>query len=232
MILFIKRSAMLLIAMILIVTYLIINLRKVEPVVSTGSLTVVVDAGHGEPDGGVAGKTTGALEKDLNLAVALKLRTNLENAGINVIMTRTDDYGIHSKDSDSIRNKKRDDLRQRVKLANESGADLLISVHMNFFGVEKYSGPQVFYAAKIEESEVLAKKIRASFLEVIGSHCNREIKPVKNEIYLLRETKIPSVIAECGFLSNAKEERLLIDSAYQDKIAKALSRGIIAFLTR
>jgi len=160
------------------------------------------------------------------------VRDKLEDAGIKVIMTRKDDFGIFPKDDDTIRNKKRADLKQRVKIANESGAALMVSIHMNFFGVEKYSGPQIFYSANIEGSEKLSKLIQDKFKEYIGQHCIRETKPVYKDIYLLRETKIPTVLTECGFLSNAEEERLLMDSEYQNKLAESIADGIKSYLSQ
>ena len=229
--LFLRRSAILLITMILIVSYLIINLRASEPVISTDAFTVVIDAGHGNPDGGCKGNVTGTLEKDVNLIISLLLQKRLEKAGINVIMTRSDDNGIYDPSCTTIREKKRSDLKNRVRIANESNADLLVSIHMNYFGDQKSRGPQIFYRATEENSERLATGIRQSFINIIGEHCTREIKPVTTEIFLLRESNIPSVLVECGFMSNKDEEMLLVDSKYQDKTALSIAEGIISYLT-
>lgn len=225
MIVVIKRGGLLLLAMIMIVAFLIFSLRKTVPAISINPNTIIVDAGHGEPDGGSVGKL-GILEKDLNLDVAKKLSEKLTNSGYNVIMTRTDNNGLQKNLDASIREQKRTDLRERVKIINDSDAAMLVSIHMNFFTDAKYSGPQVFYSSNIQGSEELAKAIREGFIEVIGEHCTREIKPVKNEIYLLKKTEKPSVIVECGFLSNAEEEKLLSDSNYQDKVAESICKGV------
>jgi len=230
MVLMIKRSSIVLIVMSLVVTYLIINLRKSAPVNSVVTPAIVLDAGHGAPDGGSTGIKTGVLEKDLNLAIAMKVKEKFENTTVNVIMTREGDSGIYPKEDDTIRNKKRKDLKERVRIANESGANCMVSIHMNYFTIERYSGPQIFYSVNHPSGKILAECIMDSIKEIIGPHCTRETKPVKEGILLLTETKIPAVIVECGFLSNPEEERLLQDEEYQNKMAEAITKGILKFL--
>lgn len=230
MVLLIKRSSIVLIVMILVVTYLIVNLRKSKPVSGVVTPVIVLDAGHGSPDGGSKGINTGVLEKDLNLAISMKVKERLEDTTVSVIMTREDDSGIYPKEDDTIRNKKRKDLKERVRIANESGADGLVSIHMNHFTVERYSGPQIFYSVNHPSGKDLAECIMEKIKEIIGPHCTRETKPVNEGILLLKETKIPAVIVECGFLSNPEEEKLLQDEEYQEKMAQAITEGILKFL--
>ena len=141
-------------------------------------------------------------------------------------MTRSDANGLFKSENASIKEKKHEDMKERLRIANKSRADLFISVHMNYFGEAKSSGPQVFYKAGSAQGEHAAECIRASFLKNIGSHCTREIKPVSDGIYLLREVKIPAVLVECGFLSNTNEEQLLLSTEYQTKMANAIADGI------
>lgn len=230
MILVIKRAGILLLLMIFIVTFLILNLYSSESVNSQITPVVVIDAGHGSPDGGAVGTKTKVQEKDLTLAISNHIKTELEKSGIKVIMTRTDDAGIHPDENATIKSKKQADLRERVNIANNSGASLIVSIHMNHFSDPKYSGPQMFYSKNTEGSEQLAKLLRESIIKNIGEHCTREIKPITNELYLLKNCRIPAVIAECGFLSNPEEEQLLSSPDYQQKIALAIATGILEYL--
>ncbi len=229
MLVILKRGGILFLALLVIVSFLIYTLRApdAESAAFAGE-TIVIDAGHGDPDGGAVGKQTGALEKDLNLSIAKKLSEKLTSEGENILMTREDDRGLYTDESSTVREKKRADMKKRVSLANAAGNLCFVSIHMNHFTDEKYSGPQIFYASGSEEGKRLAEAIRLSILDVIGPHCTRETKPT-SDLYILRETDIPAVIVECGFLSNAAEEDLLLDEAYQDKMATAICQGIKNF---
>ena len=191
---------------------------------------ILVDAGHGEPDGGAEGKS-GVLEKDLNLAVARFLQGYLEQSGAEVMMTRTEDSGIFDGDSQSIRQKKRSDLTNREKMMEESEAELFISIHMNKFSDPKYSGPQVFYSRQSPDSEPLAKAVQKELVSVLNPAEERAVKPAGKDIYLLSRAKIPAVLVECGFLSNPAEEQLLLTEDYQKKTAWAIYCGILRFLS-
>ena len=199
--------------------------RGVLPAAGERRTMIIIDAGHGAPDGGAVG-SSGTPESEINLAVSKLLQSELEARGYSVLMTRDDENGIFKKEGGTIKEKKREDMKERLRITNGSGADLFISIHMNYFGDSKYSGPQVFYKDGSEDGERAASLIRESFLNNIGKHCTREIKPVKDGIYLLREVKIPAVLVECGFLSNAEEEKLLLSPDYQSKMAKAIACGI------
>ncbi|MBQ9914805.1 MAG: N-acetylmuramoyl-L-alanine amidase [Clostridia bacterium] len=210
------------------------TLRKGLPVETAAlpsyGIRVIVDAGHGEPDGGAAGKS-GVLEKDLNLAVARFLQGYLEQGGAQVIMTRSDDSGIFDTDSKSIRNKKRSDLKNREKIMENSGADLFVSIHMNKFSDPKYSGPQVFYSKGHPLSESLAKLVQRELIAVLDPSMARAVKPAGKDIYLLSKASIPAVLVECGFLSNPAEEQLLLTEDYQKKTAWAIYCGILHYLS-
>ncbi len=211
------------------------SLRKGLPVETVAlpsyGVRIIVDAGHGEPDGGAQG-ASGVLEKDLNISVARFLQGYLEQSGAEVMMTRADDSGIFDTDSKSIRNKKRSDLSNRQKIIEESGADLFVSIHMNKFSDPKYSGPQVFYSRQNADSEPLAKAVQQELVSVLKPAEKRAVKPAGQDIYLLSHTEIPAVLVECGFLSNPKEEQLLLTENYQKKTAWAIYCGILRFLSQ
>lgn len=230
MLVILKRGGILFLALLVIVSFLIFTLRR-EPSVETAAENtdiIVIDAGHGAPDGGARGVNTGILEKDINLAISGKLSEKLRANGETVLETRTSDEGLYTSEDASLRDKKREDMKERVRLSKESGVSLFISIHQNHFTDPKYSGPQIFYQKGSEEGKRLAEEIRASFLSTIGPHCTRETKPT-GDLYILRQTKVPAVIIECGFLSNPEEEVLLMDEAYQNKLADAICLGIENF---
>ncbi len=229
MLLILKRGSILFLALLAIVTFLIYTLYAPSAKQASAVLeTIIVDPGHGAPDGGAAGGRTGVLEKDLNLAISKKLAEKLSSMGENVHLTREEDAGLHDAAGKSLREKKRSDMKKRVTLGNQNGTLCFVSIHMNHFTDPKYSGPQVFYAAENEEGKRLAEEIRKAFLEKIGPHCTRESKPSR-DLYLLRNIKAPAVIVECGFLSNPEEEALLMTEDYQDSLAEAICAGIENF---
>lgn len=187
---------------------------------------IVVDVGHGGYDPGKIG-VSGSKEKDLNLEIALKLKRNLEHQGMTVILTRDGDYGLYSADSS---NKKREDMRERVKIINQSGAVLAVSIHQNSFTDGKYSGAQVFFYKGSKEGEKLAKYIQQSFA-LYADETNQRQEKANSDYYLLKNSEIPMVIAECGFLSNAAEEAKLLTEEYQEKVAWAIHMGVMQYLS-
>ncbi|WP_434310105.1 N-acetylmuramoyl-L-alanine amidase [Hominifimenecus sp. rT4P-3] len=189
-----------------------------------GKKVVVLDAGHGGSDPGKVG-TNNALEKEVNLAIAKKVQAKLEEAGVEVLMTREDDGGLY-QEGDS--NKKIADLNARCRLIEKSGADITVSIHQNSYHDNSISGPQVFYYKDSAEGKKLAEILQASFDGVVEKN-TRKAKANDN-YYLLLHTKCPLVIVECGFLSNPGEADQLITEEYQEKIAEAVSRGILGYL--
>ena len=189
---------------------------------------VIIDAGHGEPDGGTVG-SLGILEKDLNLAVSHFLQGYLEQSGTEVLMTRADDDGIYDAESKTIRQKKRSDLKNRQDMVQKSDADLLVSIHMNHFSDSKYSGPQVFYSTNHSASKVVAETVQSELNSVLNPPEPRVVKPAGKEIYLLKSVNLPAVLVECGFLSNMREEKLLVDEAYQKKVAWAIYCSVVKY---
>lgn len=187
--------------------------------------TVMIDPGHGGSDPGKIG-INGSKEKDINLAISKELKACLEDAGIRVSMTREDENGLY-KDSDS--NKKQADMRNRCEIINNAKADLTVSVHQNSYTSESVSGPQVFYHLQSAEGEKAAACIQEALNSGLSISHPRKTKS-NNTYYILKKTKTPVVIAECGFLSNYEEAEMLTTSAYQKKVAKALCAGILAYL--
>ncbi len=188
--------------------------------------TIIIDAGHGIPDKGAA-SASGIYESDINLKIAMKLKKLLQKSKVNVIMTREDENSL----SDSKTNNKRDDLAKRVKVIKESDADLFISIHLNHFSEPKYSGAQVFYNDCNTENEILAKSIQESLVKLADPENTRDVK-VSNDIFILKNSGIPSVLTECGFLSNPEEAELMNTKEYQDKLAWAIYCGVCDYFDK
>lgn len=189
-------------------------------------ITVVIDAGHGGIDGGASGILTGVRESDLNLLIAKELKKLYEDNGFSVVMIRTEDVGLY--DTTDTGFKKRD-LNKRVEIINESGADLLVSIHLNVYSSPSRRGAQAFYKKGDILSEKLAKQIQARIngLGIVP----RLYNALWGDYYLLNESKIPSVIVECGFLSSPDDERLLLTENYRFEIANAIFGGSLNALT-
>ncbi len=172
--------------------------------------------------------SSGVLEKDLNLAIARKLQYFLEQSGTQVLVTRSDDNGIYDI-SGNIKSKKNSDMKNREKIIKDSDADAFVSIHMNQFPQEQYSGPQVFYSANHKGSQRLAKNVQDSMVQALMPTMVREVKKADGNIYLLKHATIPAVLVECGFLSNETEQKKLLDEQYQKQIAWSIYCGIIKY---
>ena len=196
-----------------------------HPVTFARKYTVVIDAGHGGFDAGKVG-IDGTLEKDINLLIAQKLKLLLESADINVIMVRSEDIGLHEENSS---NKKRHDMIARADLMNKETANCVISIHQNSYPEESIDGAQVFYYTNSTEGENLAALIQKSLIVGVDPSNHRTEKS-NNSYYLLKNVKSPTVIVECGFLSNWEESKKLVDDTYQQKLAWAIHLGILQYL--
>ncbi|MEW6424351.1 MAG: N-acetylmuramoyl-L-alanine amidase CwlD [Bacillota bacterium] len=186
---------------------------------------VVIDPGHGGVDPGAVGKNN-ILEKDIVLEVGHKLAVFLQQGGAQTIMTRKTDTDLSDPELRGLSAKKRQDLARRVALANDSGADLMISIHINSFPDTRQHGAQTFYQASLSESRLLALAIQKELNYLLKDDRRT---PLTGNYYILKETKIPAVIVEIGFLSNPQEYRLLQDPAYQTKIAWSLYAGLVYY---
>ncbi|WP_432404417.1 N-acetylmuramoyl-L-alanine amidase CwlD [Wukongibacter sp. M2B1] len=215
-----------------IVLFCIGKYNKTAKVASLPTLrkVIIIDPGHGGIDGGMVGKITGVYESKINLEIAFKLRRYLEESGSLVFMTRDENVGLYTEGG-TVRKKKNEDLRNRKKLFDESNADLVISIHSNSFQETKYYGAQSFYNPGCERSKLIAELVQEELIRVLDNGNTRKAK-AKNDVYILKNVRVPTVIIECGFLSNPKEEKLLQDPNYQEKIAWSIYVGILKYFHR
>ena len=191
---------------------------------------IIIDAGHGGEDGGAVG-VSGVLEKDLNLAVAAKVKELLEAESIPVIMTREEDIALSDMSKKTISARKKSDMQNRLKLVREAGTKMYVGIHMNTFTDPKYKGVQVFYSGNNPESKVLGEKMQAVIKRNIDDGNTRKAKKAGNDIYLMKNITAPAIIVECGMLSNPEEEELLRTPEYQQKMAESIVMGIKEYLT-
>ena len=194
--------------------------------VSASEIKVVIDAGHGGVDGGVTGVKTGVKESELNLAVARKLAKHFNNPGIDTVLTRDSDAGLYGTATGNL---KRKDMEARRDIILKEKPTLVISVHMNKYSVSTRRGAQVFFDENSEYGKLLADCVQESFNAM--EEAVRESSALKGDYYILNSHPYPACIAECGFLSNPEDEALLITSEYQEKIAYAIFKGTIDYLT-
>lgn len=190
-------------------------------------ICVVLDAGHGGFDPGKVG-VSGQREADINLAIALKVQKYLEANDIRVVMTRETEAGLYDENAE---NKKVQDMKRRIEIMEEAGAVAVVSIHQNSYEEEYVNGAQVFYHENSREGQDLAMLLQESLRERLNPQNHRQIK-ANDSYYLLKKTSLPTVIVECGFLSNYKEAGLLETEEYQDKVAWAIHMGILQFINK
>lgn len=175
---------------------------------------IIIDAGHGMPDGG-ATSYTGTLESEINLQIAKRLDDFMHLLGYKTIMIRTDENSIFTE-GNSIASKKVSDIRNRVNLINDTEGAILISIHQNHFSDSRYSGAQVFYADTMGSKD-LGERIQAALIKCVDPGNNRQIKKASG-VYLMEKITCTGVLVECGFLSNPEEAALLENESYQMKL--------------
>jgi N-acetylmuramoyl-L-alanine amidase len=191
--------------------------------------TVVLDAGHGTPDEG-AENSDGLTEAETNLKIVLKLQKILEASNCNVILTRSDENGIYDLDSKSLKEMKVSDMKNRVKIGNTANADIFISIHLNKINIESCYGWQTFYKKGSEEGKNLSNLIQTNLNQTIQIENKREPQEI-SEKYIIENVKIPTVIVECGFISNEEEANRLQQDEYQEKIAWGIYTGILDYFS-
>ena len=191
------------------------------------SHVIVIDAGHGKPDEGAVG-LYGTTEEAINLKIALKLQALIEQSGGIVYLTRSDENGIYSADSNTIKQMKVSDIKNRVAIGNQEDVDVFISIHLNKYPESIYSGWQTFYQSDNEESLKLATCIQEGLNNSISTPNNRVPLPLKG-IYIMDNVENTTVTVECGFLSNEDEAKKLQEDEYQDKLAWGIFIGIQDF---
>lgn len=182
----------------------------------------LIDAGHGGIDGGAVGHS-GSLEKDINLAVSLKLGSLLDACGAQVTYTRTCDEMLEGEDGSTPKVR---DIRKRVSLADSCGGTL-VSIHMNSYPAAKYNGLQVFFAENGTGSDVLANAVQNKVRTELQNSNNREAKPAPPSVWLTSHVKSPAIIVECGFISNPEEETLLLQEDYRRRLSAVLCAALL-----
>lgn len=190
---------------------------------------IVIDAGHGGVDPGA--KAPGiALEKDINLDIAMHLKRLFSKTGVYVVMIREADHDLAPDDfQGGLARRKKKDLEARVNLANDSGADLFLSIHANSFPGQTWSGAQTFYNAGETESNAWARAVQNELVNQLGPN-NRKAKSA--DFRVLSDTKMPAILVEVGFLSNPREARLLADEEYRRKVAESIYQGTVNYLVQ
>lgn len=187
---------------------------------------IIIDAGHGGIDGG-ATSCTGVLESTLNLEIALRLNDLMHFLGYETVMIRTSDTSIYT-DGSTIAAQKVSDLKERVRIVNETEGAVLISIHQNIFSDSRYGGAQVFYADE-QDSKNLATKLQSTLIETVNPGSKRVSKRAKG-VYLMEHINVCGVLIECGFLSNPEEEAKLRDDNYQKKLCCVIGTTLSSFL--
>ena len=211
------------------------NINKEESTVETVALPVtnkviVIDAGHGKPDEG-AQSSNGTTEAGTNLKIALKLQNLLEQSGAVVVLTRSDDNAIYDIDAKTLKQKKISDIRNRVKIGNESSADIFVSIHLNKIQESQYWGWQTFYKKDNEQGKALAESIQNNLNDSIQKD-NKRVPMKIDNVYIVKHVEIPTCIVECGFLSNPEEEQELLTDTYQDKLSWGIYNGIMNYFNK
>ena len=187
---------------------------------------IVIDPGHGGVDGGAVSKD-GLIEKEITLKISMFLRDFLQESGAYVVMTRETDTDLAQSQTNKLSKRKAEDLMKRVHLIKEKKASAVISIHLNAFPQSRYAGAQTFYHPARDQNKRLASFIQYALIHQL-ENTNRIPKP-KEDVYLLKESPVPTALVEVGFLSNPQETKLLRNEDYQRKIAASIYQGIIGF---
>lgn len=221
------RKKLELVILLLFLAGLVALSKNLQKMVSSGNVAVknkviVLDSGHGGDDPGKIGVNQ-AKEKEINLKIAKKIKKRLEKNGWEVVMTREKDVMLGDPEAG---NKKIHDMKARVELINKTMPQAAVSIHQNSYQDEQIHGAQVFYYSHSEDGKRMAEMMQKALLAVDEGN-TRQAK-ANDTYYLLKRTEVPTIIVECGFLSNPEEAAKLIDSDYQKKMADAIAEGIIA----
>ncbi len=221
-----KRAIVIGLCVLLCVAGVVIYFTAIRPTFQPKpQYTIVIDAGHGGRDGGAVGKTTETTESYLNLQFSLKLKSICEEYGFKVVLTRKDMNGIYSAFAS---NKKRSEMEKRMEIIESANPDLVVSIHMNSFSNSSARGAQVFYAENFPENEEFAQTVQDALNEKIP---NAKKTAKSSDFYVINTTSKPSILVECGFLSNPEEERLLVSEEYQEDFCYVLFYGILSYFS-
>ncbi len=181
---------------------------------------IVIDAGHGGEDSGAIG-INGTYESGLNLSIAFLLKNQLEDKGAETVMTRNDENSLAA-----IKEK---DWEQRGAVITGSGADAVISVHVNSLNDPSKSGPVVMFIAGSVQGKSLADAIQESMNEELSPEVPGITR--SEDLIILKYGSQPSVLVECGYISNPQEEEKLNTEEYQLKVAKAICDGVVEYFS-
>ena len=205
---------------IIIITLIILNIILIIPTKAQekklilNDKTIIIDPGHGSKD---MGTSNGIInEKDINLSISKYLKRSLENYGASVYLTREDDYDLSTPNTNT---RKRSDFNNRIKIINDYNADLVISIHQNYYKDPKYNGTQIFYKDNKELAEYLQKNINS----------NRLTKPISNTLYMYNKINSEVLLIECGFLSNSQDRKNLTDEKYKKAYSIKLAKYIAEY---
>ena len=193
----------------------------IRPVSVTRAAPLILDAGHGGEDGGAV-SVTGVPESRVNLEIVQKLRDTLALYGVDPVVLREEDVSLHDPEASTLREKKRSDLKNRVRAVEAVEGGTLLSIHQNSYPGSQYRGAQVFYAPTGGSRE-LAELLQTALREELQPDNGRKAKPIPESVYLMNHVSCPAVLVECGFLTNPEEEALLRDGGYQRQLAAVLA---------
>lgn len=229
----IGKVIMWIIGLLALIFFIQLPLQEDEVTWGTWSLpltgkTIVIDPGHGGPDGGARGKD-GTEEKGISLDVSEQLRDYLQQAGALVYLTREEDKDLAAEDTKGLSRRKAEDIRKRLQFIHEKEADFFVTIHLNAIPSSRWHGAQTFYYPKFDESEHLAKMVQA---EIIRNLENTERSALAIDgIYLLKHAEVPGTLVEIGFLSNEQEREQLKKEDYQRQMAGSIYEGILRYVT-
>ncbi len=215
-----KKTIIVMLSIVLaIVTVAATAVSVVAATRADNGITIVVDPGHGGADGGVVGATTGTKESDVNLSISKYLTKYLKSGGYNVVLTRSDAGAVCG----GIKYSKRDDMKGRKDIVTSSAPDLVISVHCNSYPVKSVRGSQVFYATNSTDGKIIADKVQGYFNDILNE---KDRVSAVGDYYILNCSEYPSILCECGFLSNPDEETKLTTASYQEKVAYTIYSAV------
>lgn len=197
------------------------------PALPLSGLKVALDPGHGGYDGGARAVESGLWEKHITLQMALAIEEELTAQGAQVVLTRREDICLAEGDT-ATRARKRQDLQRRMDIAAQAGADVFLSIHMNEYRSRREQGPQVFWQQGGEAGKQLAQTLQSALIRELDPP--RQRQALAGDYYVLRGP-LPSALVECGFISNAQEEKLLLSSEYQHRFGQALAAGLRDYLS-
>ena len=221
-------STILLISLFVFVFQVASSKQTVQTVsLPVSNKVIVLDAGHGKPDEG-AQSSNGTTEAETNLKITLKVQSLIEQSGATVVLTRSDENAIYDLDKTTLKQKKISDIHNRVKIGNESSADIFVSIHLNKISQQQYYGWLCFYKQNDEKSTALAKSLQENLNDSIQKE-NKRVSMKLDNVYIIKHVEIPISIVECGFLSNPEEETQLLSDDYQNRLAWGIYNGIMDY---